>query len=350
MTDPSIAIRNVYVMLAYASQAIHAEGTERIEAEGFDHLQDLLAEILVRGVGTQVKRGFHRDYLQRNGELTTVRGRIDIGRTVSAHSTAKGRLVCDFDEYDLDTAHNQALKSVMVLLVRQGDITSSRKAALRRLIPHLDAVTLVPPTTIRWSTLAYHRANATYRLLLGVCELIVRGLLPTQDAGTARLRSWVSDVAMSRLYERFVREYFKVHHPALAPAASAVAWDYDAASAIGAAQLPAMQSDVTLRRGERVLIVDAKFYGKSMQTGRWNKGTVHSANLYQVLAYVKNEDVAQDGSVSGLLLYARTDAADQPDLDVVVQRNRIGARTLDLNQPWENLRAQLEDVVTWLDV
>ena len=59
--------------------------------------------------------------------------------------------------------------------------------------------------------------------------------------------------------------------------------------------------------------------------------------------------VAQDGSVSGLLLYARTQAAEQPNLDVVIQGNRIGARTLDLNRPWADLRAQLEDVVTWLD-
>lgn len=106
-----------------------------------------------------------------------------------------------------------------------------------------------------------------------------------------------------------------------------------------------MRTDVTLRRGEHTLIIDAKYYSQSMQTGPWGKATVHSANLYQVLAYVKNEDTRRDGSVSGLLLYARTDAAEQPDLDVVVQSNRIGARTLDLNQPWEHLSAHLEGIV-----
>ena len=81
----------------------------------------------------------------------------------------------------------------------------------------------------------------------------------------------------------------------------------------------------------------------------WGKATVHSANLYQVLTYTKNADVNRDGSVSGMLLYARTEAPQQPDLDVVVQGNRIGARTIDLNQSWELLRAQLDDVATWLD-
>ncbi len=109
-----------------------------------------------------------------------------------------------------------------------------------------------------------------------------------------------------------------------------------------------MRTDVTLRRGHRALIIDAKYYSQSMQVGMWGKPTVHSANLYQMLTYVKNADVNHDGSVSGLLLYARTEAPAQPRLDVIVQGNRIGARTLDLNRPWNELSTQLEDVVTWL--
>lgn len=349
MTGRSIAIRNVYVMMAYAFRAIHSKGNDRLAAESFDHLHDLFAEILVRGVGTQVKRGLHRDYLYRSEGLPTVRGRIDLSRTVATRSTIRGRLVCEFDEYEPDTLHNQALKSVIVLLIRHGNVAAPRKDALRRLLPYLDAVTLIAPTSIRWDVLTYHRANATYRLLLGVCELTVRGLLPTQDAGAYKLTSWVSDEAMSSLYERFLREYYAVHHPDLSPGASTVAWDFDDARALGAEQLPAMRTDVTLRRARRALIIDAKYYSQSMQAGMWGKATVHSANLYQMHTYVKNADVNRDGSVSGLLLYARTDAPTQPDLDVVIQGNRIGARTLDLNRPWDHLRSQLDDIVRWLE-
>lgn len=349
MTNHSIAIRNVYVMMAYAFRALRSDANDRVAAESFDHLHDLFAEVLVRGVGTQVKRGLHRDYLHRSDGLSTVRGRIDITRTIATRSMTRGRLVCEFDEYEPDTPHNQALKSVMVLLIRHGDVAVQRKDGLRRLLPYLDAVTLIAPTSIRWDALTYHRANATYRLLLGVCELVVRGLLPTQDAGTTKLSSWVSDDAMSSLYERFLREYYTVHHPELSPSASAVAWDYDHTSAFGAEQLPAMRTDVILRLEQRALIIDAKYYSQSMQAGRWGKATIHSANLYQILTYVKNADVDFDGSVSGLLLYARTDAPEQPDLDVVVQGNRVSARTLDLNRPWHHLSAQLEDIVRWLE-
>lgn len=346
MTISSIAIRNVYVMMAYAFRAIRKAGTEQIVSERFDHLHDLLAEILVRGVGAQVKRGLHRDYVTRRENLFGVRGRIDLTRTIARRSTTPGRLVCEFDEYETDTPHNRALKSVIVLLLRHGEVDTARKDALRRLLPHLDAVTLISPTAIRWGDLTYHRANATYRLLLGVCELIVRGLLPTQDVGTTKLSSWISDEAMSRLYEQFLREYYAHHHPELSPAARVVAWDLDEPIDISS-QMPQMRTDVMLRNGGRTLIIDAKYYSQSMQTGAWGKATIHSANLYQIMAYVKNEDTARDGSVSGLLLYARTVEGGQPDVDVVVQGNRIGARTLDLNQPWDHLRSQLEAIVGW---
>ncbi|UKA64417.1 5-methylcytosine-specific restriction endonuclease system specificity protein McrC [Arthrobacter sp. FW306-04-A] len=348
MTDRSIIIRNVYVMMAYAFRAIRSDGNDRIAAERFDHLHDLLAKILVRGVGAQVKRGLHRDYLHRSDEIATVHGRIDVTRTIATRSSTRGRLVCEFDEYEPDTPHNRALKSVIVLLIRHSDVAVARKDALRRLLPYLDAVTLVAPTSIRWDTLTYHRANATYRLLLGVCELIVRGLLPTQDSGSSKLRSWVSDDAMSALYERFLREYYTVHHSELSPGAPTVDWDLDEPSG-DSLQLPLMRTDITLRNRGRTLIIDAKYYSHSMQTGAWGKATVHSTNLHQVFSYVKNEDTRRDGSVSGLLLYARTDAVEQPDLDVVIQGNRIGARTLDLNRPWECVSSQLEDIVGWFE-
>ncbi len=347
MIDRSIVIRNVYVMLAYAFRTVRNQGTDRIASEKFDRLHDLLAEILTLGVGTQVKRGLHRDYLSMHEELATVRGRINVGRTASTRSISRGRLVCEFDEYDIDTPHNQALKAAIILLIRHGEVSTTRKDALRRVLPYLDAVTSVAPTSIRWEALTYHRSNASYRLILGVCELIIRGLLPTESAGAARLASWLPDEKMNVLYERFLREYYAFHHPEFSPGARIIPWDLDEPSLFGS-QLPEMRTDITLRSGNRTLIIDAKYYRHTLQEGLSGKQTVHSGNLYQVLAYVKNADRMRTGTVSGLLLYARTESDAQPDLDVIVQGNRIGAQTLDLNQPWETIAARLEGVLRWL--
>ena len=349
MIDRSIVIQNVYVMLAYAFRAIKAKSISRVGRENFDNLHDLLAEILIRGMNSQIKRGLHQDYLSRTEELSTVRGRIDIAQTVNRRAHSRGRVVCNFDEYLPDTPHNQALKSAISLLIRRGNISKARQVSLRRLLPYLEDVALVPPTSVRWNELHYHRANASYRLLLGVCELIVLGLLPNEDDGDMKLESWFSDEAMSTLYERFLREYFVLHHPELSPSAPLIDWAVSDGIASGLHQLPKMRTDLTLRKGANRLIIDAKYYGKSMQTNRFSaKSTVNSANLYQILTYVKNEDIKQTGNVAGLLLYAKTDGFEQPELDVVVQGSRIGAQTLDLNKPWVEVRAELDALVQWI--
>lgn len=350
MSESSIPIRNVYVMMAYAFGTIRDGGSAPAIGEDFEHLHELFAEILIRGVRAQVKRGLHHDYRSRRGELATVRGRIDVAATVSARSTTRGRLVCEFDEYESDTPHNRALKAALRLLARHGEVSQARRRELHRLLGSFGSVVSVAPATIRWADLTYHRANGSSRLLLGTCELVVRGLLPAEasDVSRVRLTSWLADDEMSRLYENFLLAYYRVHHPDLSPGAPYVSWDYDTASARGADQLPRMRTDVTLRNGAQTLIIDAKYYGSAMQV-RYDKASVRSGHLYQVLAYAKNEDVMRDGSVSALLLYAQTDADVQPDLDVTVQGTRVGAQTLDLNAPWSALRAHLEHIATWLE-
>lgn len=349
MSQSPILIRNIYVMLAYAFRSINSELAQKVSSEEFEHLHDLLAEILIQGVNSQVKRGLYRDYLARSEELPSVRGQIDFGQTLSQSSRTHGRVVCSFDEYLPDVPHNQVLKSVITLLIKKGEVGKLRAKALRRLLPYLEEVTSISPSTIRWRDLQFHRANASYRLLLGVCELIVHGLLPTESEGESKLNSWFAEEAMSTLFERFLREYFAFHHPELSPAAPHVKWDFDDAFATGVDQLPAMKTDLTLRTTSHTLIIDAKYYGKSLQTsGFGGKGTVHSGNLYQILTYVKNQDVEQSGSASGLLLYAQTAAEVQPDLDIIIQGNRIGAQALNLNAEWNYLNQQLEKLTEWL--
>ena len=111
--------------------------------------------------------------------------------------------------------------------------------------------------------------------------------------------------------------------------------------------LPLMQSDVTLTQGERVLIIDAKYYAKTTQE-QYGAHTLHSNNLYQIFAYVKNKD-AEFGSkphtVSGMLLYAATDEAILPDCSYRMSGNRISAKTLDLNKDFSEIAAQLKAIV-----
>lgn len=80
MTD--IRIKNIYYMLSYAFQALRETGYQNFASEDFENIHNLFATILVRGVGVQVKRGLHRDYIQHEEALAGVRGQIRVSETV----------------------------------------------------------------------------------------------------------------------------------------------------------------------------------------------------------------------------------------------------------------------------
>ncbi|MBQ9687812.1 MAG: hypothetical protein IJV53_01475 [Aeriscardovia sp.] len=116
---------------------------------------------------------------------------------------------------------------------------------------------------------------------------------------------------MYHLYEKFILEYYAKECPQVTAMASRVPWAWD--DGIGT-MLPVMQSDIMLTRGTR-LIIDAKYYTHTTQT-HYDVHTLHSANLYQIFTYIKNKDtefVDQPHKVSGVLLYAATDEAIQPN-------------------------------------
>ena len=92
---------------------------------------------------------------------------------------------------------------------------------------------------------------------------------------------------------------------------------------------------------EKILIIDAKYYGQTMQK-QFDKYSLHSGNVYQIFTYVKNQDKDNTGNVAGILLYAKTDEDITPDCMFNMGGNQIGVKTLDLNKDFPLIAAQLD--------
>lgn len=69
---------------------------------------------------------------------------------------------------------------------------------------------------------------------------------------------------------------------------------------------------------------------------------MHSSNLYQIYAYLKNLDKANTGNVAGILLYAKTQEQITPNNKYSMGGNTIWVKTLDLNLPFLQIVGQLE--------
>jgi len=331
-------------MLSYAFQVLNEQGYKNIATEQFDNTAELCAAILTKGIAFLLKRGLGKEYIPQVETLSTLRGKVEVTDSVKGRTMLKKQLVCSYDDFSINSYMNRIIKTTAELLLH-ADISKTRKKELRKLMVYFKDVDELDVHTINWH-IQYNRNNQTYRMLISICWLLVKGLLQTNSDGSTRLMDFLDEQRMCRLYEKFILEYYKREFPMLDVSASQIQWALD--DGIGD-MLPAMQSDITLSNGNDVLIIDAKYYPASGNTQvQYDKHTLHSGNLYQIFTYVKNKD-AEFGEtphkVSGMLLYAKTEEDIQPDSSYRMSGNEISVKTLDLNMEFAAIAEQLNTIV-----
>lgn len=336
-----IRIQNIYYMLAYAFQVLNEQGYKSIATEDFDNTAELCAAILARGISTQIKRGLGREYILQKEALSALRGKIDITESIKTQVLRRNQMICSYDEFSLDSYMNRIIKSTVLLLLR-ADITKARKKELRKLLVFFDDVNTIDLYSMNWN-IRFSRNNQSYRMLISICYLVVKGLLQTQSDGSTKLMDFLDEQRMHRLYERFILEYFRREFPQISANASQIPWQLDDESS---AMLPVMQTDIMLTYGSKILIIDAKYYSHTTQI-QFDKHTIHSGNLYQIFTYVKNKETEladKPHEVSGMLLYAKTDEEIYPENEYRMSGNRIEVRTLDLDGDFDAIKAQLDGI------
>mgnify|MGYP003367624535 FL=1 len=338
-----IPIQNIYYMLSYAFQVLNEQRYKNVATEHFENVADLCAAILIKGLSKQLKRGLMKDYIPKREPLTALRGKMEISETLKTNSIIKRQVLCSYDEFSETAYMNRIIKTTMLRLM-VADVDKSRKKEMKKLLVFLSNVEPLPIYSINWN-LRYDRNNQTYRMLISVCYLVLKGLPQTQSDGTTKLMDFLDEQRMHRLYEKFILEYFRKEHPELTVGAPQILWQLDDDFCD---MLPVMQSDIVLEKDDNILIIDAKYYAHTTQQ-RFNKATVHSANLYQIFTYVKNKQEElkdRQVTVSGMLLYAKTDEQIVPDNTYQMSGNQISVKTLDLNCGFDEIREQLDSIIT----
>lgn len=333
-----IRIKNIYYMLSYAFRVLNEQGYKQIKTEEFDNVAELCAEILIKGVSYQIKRGLGKEYILHTEDLTTVRGKIDISASIKGQTVMKRQLVCSYDEFSVNSYMNRIIRTTMEVLLRS-DICKSRKKELRKLLIFLGEVKSLEVNSIDWR-IQYNRNNQTYQMLISVCYLVIKGLLQTNCKGTTQLMDFFDEQRMCRLYEKFILEYYKKEFPKLVVSATQIPWDIkDGENDM----LPVMKSDVMLSGKDKTLIIDAKYYSRIMQV-HYDTYTIHSNNLYQIYTYVKNYDKERTGNVAGMLLYAQTDEVILPSKSYNMSGNIIAVSALNLDCDFLEIRRQLNEI------
>ncbi|MDF7641047.1 hypothetical protein PT279_05515 [Bifidobacterium sp. ESL0784] len=343
-TEDNVVIKNIYYMMTYAFKALRLNDYRRLATEDFDHIDDLLAAILAIAIGAQRRRGFEREYLPIHENLHTVRGHIDMTATARLQMAGYNGLACVYDDFSEDTYKNRVLKTTALLLIGRKDVDAVRKTDLKRCLIAMRDVGEVDIHRVDWARLRFHRNNASYVLLMNVCQMVIERELFNQDEGNWSMQ-YRSKRKLSKLYEKFVLEYYRVHHPELSASAKTV--NRQAQGNIEF--LPRLLTDVTLSRGRRELIIDAKCYGHILDV-HYGKPIYAPKHINQIQSYVLHEVFDNDKLVDGMLLYAKVGNEDGHNETWSELEHHFSVRTMDLNRDFDAIAADLDDIaVRWIE-
>ena len=184
MNDHStIMIRNIFHMLCYAFRILRQKNYEKIAAEDFLHVQDLLAAILSRGIAQQLKQGLYRSYIEHNEQSKTLRGKLNPYQTKKMQAMKMQQFDCTFDELSVNNELNQILKSTAFALIHCPEVDLKRKQELRQEMFFFNSIADIDASRVQWGRLAFHRNNRSYEMLMSICKMVWASLLPSSEQG-----------------------------------------------------------------------------------------------------------------------------------------------------------------------
>lgn len=338
-----IPIENIYYLLCYAWDQLDEGELAAVEPESCESLQDLLARVLIGGTRRLIKRGFHRNYQEQVEETASLRGRIAFRPSIQKMSWTTGRMVCEFTELSYNTIPNRILKTTLRNLLYTRGVDSKIKDHIAGILHQLHEVTSIRLSRNRFRRIQYHQNLRFYRFLMNVCELVYESLIPTEEGGESVFRDFLRDEAkMAALFEAFVHNFYR-HESNYKVNKSSFRWQEVEGDAGALSRLPTMNTDVELRVGNQLMILDCKYYREAFTYNRETE-RYKTVNLYQLYAYVKNKALEfPNDRISGILLYPEV---QKSFIDrFILQNHPFTIASINLNQPWRNIRQDLLRIV-----
>lgn len=336
-----IPIENIYYLFCYAWNRFEEAQSIPLGASPSPDLPNLLGRVLLHGTKNLLRRGLDRNYQDCTEELATVRGRIELGETMQLQARSLRRLMCEFDELSHDLLHNQIIKASLRRLARAKSIDTTLANELVRTAQRMPDVCDIWLDRSAFARVQLHRNNAYYDLLMKVAELAFDCLLPDPNGDGYAFHDILRDeVKMARVFEEFVRNFYRTEQTTLQVLPLTISWDAQTLVSTGVGRLPAMIADIYLKGTERRLIIDTKYYANALQRSLHGTESFQSGNLYQLFAYLKN--AAADPlfvGCEGMLLYPMNGRALREAF--LVQGHVITLATIDLALPWGQIAESL---------
>lgn len=354
LTEYGIPIRNLWHMLLYAwdvlpRNALHSwimTGTESAPT-----LDALLASMLVELMRGRLRIGLGGNYVKGEGPLQAVRGRIDFSESLKQRTFERGEAYCEFQTYNANEPRNQIIRTTLARLAQAGkfgpetDATKALRHNLRRLARDLDGVDLIELSLDNIHRQLRGRSDNDYRLMLAICQLVLRRQMPMESEGSTALPRMDRDaLVLHHIYERFVANFYRMHLSGWTVAAQQrLEWHEKFTSQY----LPSMVPDLVLQNKSsgQLIVLDTKFTAHSLAENQWGKAVFDSSHLYQLYAYLRSQEHLSEAhrGAAGILLYPAVH--DTLSERIELQNHVIRVECVDLSASWPDVEAALINLI-----
>jgi 5-methylcytosine-specific restriction enzyme subunit McrC len=298
---------------------------------------------LVKSLQPLIKKGFDRNYIQKNEEIRTIKGKIDFSNTFKKMSLkTKGTIYCDYEEYSYNVLQNQIIKTTIINLLKIKDLDKNLKQELHKISLYFKDIDRIKLDQKIFNKVLFHRNNTIYKFIINICQLIYENILLNDEKGEHIFRTFEeNEEKMAKLFEDFVKKFYQKNKQELKPRIEHIKWDFEGENID---LIPKMITDITLTDEENKIkyIIDTKYY-KDATNSYYNKDRFISANLYQLFAYLNNYKDRDKYKMKGILLYPEN--GQELDYSYKYKDMDIEIKTINLNQDHKAIKNRLEEII-----
>ena len=328
---PKVSVQNLFSMLA----VVYDLPFQREQFAQFDRLDELLEFVtafFAAQIEQRIDRGLYRSYVEQEGNLAIVRGRVVFAEDTRQNAILRHRTYCRYTEFSWDIPENQILRQVVHLLAGW-DFRPGLRWRLGRIDAELTDLTrtLLPASALE--RFSYHRLNEDYRPLHQLCRLFLEGSSLSEHAGPFTFRTFLVD--MNELFERFVTRVLQQRAP------RHIVIDEQVTMYLDVDRVIRMRPDILVRKnGETLLIADCKYK-------KLHQGDFSNHDVYQMLAYCMAAGIAR-----GALFYPVHNAQLWGEIHIPNSQVLIREMSLDLGGRLEEFEVECDrfarQVFSWL--
>lgn len=341
-----IPISNIYYLLCYAWNKLDEKEIVEINADNYNSLIDLLTKVLTNGTSYLLKRGLDRDYIEVSEKVNGVKGKMDISSTIKHNLLVQKKTICEYDEFDYDILHNQIVKSTLENVLRISELNRDLKHEVWVILKRFPKIKSIPVKRTDFQRIRLDRNNSFYDFLLNVCYIINENIKLDESDGKLKFKEFDrDDKKMPYLFESFVRNFFQQEQKVFTVSRDNIRWKLMADIDGDEKYLPIMQTDISLKSTGRKIIIDTKYY-KEILKNHFSKEEIISGNLYQIYAYLKNQENPDDKlsyAAEGILLYPAVDKSISKSFRF--ESYKITIHTINLNQEWRRIHDDLLEIL-----